>query len=127
MPPEVPPPSASPWLGASIPRFNLPAVWRKWDGEGGSPSCLGVGEWGPKHKMAQRSAVLPGFWMEAGRRRRARDASGKWKAVLSRSLAHSLAAQCPLPSSRIAPELRAEAHTHQPTPSAVSSSLVMGS
>ena len=33
----VPPPLGFPLAWLSISRFNLPAVWREWDGEGGSP------------------------------------------------------------------------------------------
>ncbi len=125
------PPLGFPLAWLSIFRFNLPAVWREWDGEGGSPR---VWEWGPKLKMAQHSAVLPGFWMagegskQAGRRRRARDASGKWKVEsgpepLTRSLRST---QLPDRARVASCELRVAGWgTHHPPTGAVSSSLEM--
>lgn len=118
------PPSASPWLGSLFSGLTCrpcgangtaredPLVFgsgdrnSKWHST--AQSCPGSG-WLGREASKQDAGEGPGMRVE----------SGKWKVVLSRSLAH-----CAAPSSRIAPELRvascelrAGAHTtHRPVP-----------
>ena len=125
------PPSASPWLGSLFSGLTCRLC-----GANGTaredPLVFGSGD--RNTKMAQHSAVLPGFWMagegskQAGRRRRARDAGGKWKVEsgpepLTRSLRST---QLPDRARVASCELRVAGWgTHHPPTGAVSSSLEM--